>query len=251
MIVGINSYCYRHLPVDGALKAMAELGFRNIELVSFCHLPFIPLDKGKVEEVKEALRLNGQKVYAYYSAGFDHMNVSNAENACIVAKALGANMLVGTGTVGKGGNRDSVLKGLQLLDKTLVRHGLRFALENHWGNIVETPEDLEGLVQGLSEGIGFTLDTGHFVSSGIDPIKALSYLLPRTYDIHLKDVKGHGAHENVPYGEGKARIKEALSTISALRYSGPITIEYEPEMGDPTEGIRKCLQFLRTEGYYV
>jgi len=249
MILGINSYCYRHLPVRQAFKVISELGFKDVELVSFCHLPFSPLDEAKIDEVKEILRQNGQKVYSYYSAGFDLNNVSTAENACIVAEELGVNLLVGTGTFGKEGNRELVQKGLQVLDKMLERHGLRFALENHWRNIAETPEDMKGLVQGCSENIGFTVDTGHFVSSGIDPINALSSLLPRTYNIHLKDVKGHGAHENVPYGDGKAKIREVLRIISNEGYSGPMTIEYEPETGDPTEGIRKCIQFLKMTGY--
>jgi sugar phosphate isomerase/epimerase len=251
MILGINSYCYRHLSVRQALKVMAELGFNNIELVSFCHLPFNPLDDAKVDDVKGALKQNGQTVYSYYSAGFDMNNISTAENACIVAGELGANLLVGTGTAHKGGNRESALKGLQALDRLLSRYGLRFALENHWRNIVETTEDMKGMVQGCSESIGFTVDTGHFVSTGIDPMSALMDLLPRTYNIHLKDVKEQGAHENVPYGEGRARIDDILSALSNGGYKGPITIEYEPETGDPTVGIRKCLEFLSMAGYNI
>jgi sugar phosphate isomerase/epimerase len=248
MIIGINSYCYRHLEVGRALQVMAELGFKDIELVSFCHLPFVPLDRANVGDVKRMLAENGQQVYAYYSAGFDLNNVSTAENACIVAKELGASILVGTGTAGRDGDKGLARKGLQYLDRVLGNYGLKFALENHWRNIVETPEEMEDLVEGCTENIGFTVDTGHFVSSGVDPITSLRRLLPRTYDIHLKDVKEREAHENVVYGEGRAKIKEALEIVTAQKYMGPITIEYEPETGDPTEGIRKCVRFLETSG---
>ncbi|OYT49535.1 hypothetical protein B6U79_01610, partial [Candidatus Bathyarchaeota archaeon ex4484_231] len=87
---------------------------------------------------------------------------------------------------------------------------------------------------------------GHFVSSGVDPVKAVEQLLPRAYDLHLKDVKESGAHHNVPYGEGEARIEEILKVLVAHDYGGPVIIEFEKEEGDPTEGLRKCIEFLNT-----
>lgn len=244
--IAVSSYCYGHLHVVQALRKIAELGIRNVELVSFCHLPFNPLDESRIELVKSALQDNGLKVCSYYSTGFDLKNISTAENACIVAEFLGAKLLVGTGTMGRQGDRDSARKALRILDKVLDRYGMRFALENHWRNIAETPEDMLSLVDGCSLNIGFALDTGHFVSSGVDPVKAVEQLLPRAYDLHLKDVKESGAHHNVPYGEGKARTEEILKVLVAHDYGGPVIIEFEKEEGDPTEGLRKCIEFLNT-----
>ena len=243
--IGISSYCYGLIDVSQALKNTANLGLRNVEIVSFCHLPFNPIDESLIKLVKNELKNNGLKASSYYSTGFDLKSISTAENACIVAKSLGAKLLVGTGTMGRQGDNNSAQKALKMLDNVLDRYDMRFALENHWRNIAETPEDMVNLVKDCSLNIGFALDTGHFVSSGINPMKAVEQLLRRSYDIHLKDIEESGTHRNVPYGEGKAKIEEVLKILMTHDYDGPVTIEFETEDSDPTEGLRKCVEFLR------
>jgi len=69
--IGISSYCYGYMHVAQALKKNSGLGIKNVELVSFYHLPFNPIEEPRVKLVKNALQINGLRAYSYYSTGID------------------------------------------------------------------------------------------------------------------------------------------------------------------------------------
>jgi L-ribulose-5-phosphate 3-epimerase len=86
-----------------------------------------------------------------------------------------------------------------------------------------------------------------------DPIRAVEILGPDIRSVHVKDanrptVKGQWGEE-VPLGQGQAKIKEFVRTLKKVGYQGPLCIErevgnQEQRFADIAQGIkylRECL----------
>ena len=69
-----------------------------------------------------------------------------------------------------------------------ARHGVRAVLHPHVGTVIETPEDIERVLDGSS--IPLCLDTGHLLVGGADPVGSLEPRRHRVAHAHLKDVDG-------------------------------------------------------------
>jgi sugar phosphate isomerase/epimerase len=102
-----------------------------------------------------------------------------------------------------------------------------------------------GLLRKLDGGvIRTTLYTGWWGTVGEDPIRAIELLAPNIRYAHLKDVKYAGEHhDNCRWGEGIVPVRGAWEALVDLGFTGAITVEYEPDSGDP----RPALASMRAE----
>jgi inosose dehydratase len=76
-------------------------------------------------------------------------------------------------------------KNLQVAADRVRRAGLEPTFHHHVGTYVETPDDI-GQVLDRTD-IGVTLDTGHLLLGGGDPVDALGWLGDRMNHVHIKD----------------------------------------------------------------
>ena len=93
------------------------------------------------------------------------------------------------------------------------------------------PNYVLSLVKDRDPRMGSCADTGHWLTSGVDPIEALHILKGRVMSSHLKDrnKKGRGARD-VAWGSGAGEIKQILDELKAQNFQGHIDIEYENDM---------------------
>lgn len=104
------------------------------------------------------------------------------------------------------------------------------ALENHPRE--SSIDDMLRLIG--DEGVlATTVDTGWWMTVGVNPGDAIERLGTSMVCFHAKDIRAVGAHDNVPWGEGIVDVRSAVELAIAGGYSGAITIEFEPEFGDP------------------
>lgn len=88
---------------------------------------------------------------------------------------------------------DAAWKGLvetlnRLADETIAA-GHRLAFHPHGGTFIETPGEVERLVEQTDPTtIGICLDVGHYTVGGGDPVAALRAFGERVTHVHLKDV---------------------------------------------------------------
>src|SRR5207249_1585156 len=87
--------------------------------------------------------------------------------------------------------------------------------------------------------IGCCIDTGHFLRSKEDPVRAVEVFGTRTYGVHLKDVKD-ATHFTV-LGKGDLRTVDLLKALAKLRYDYCLALEYEEHPDNPVDEIRECL----------
>jgi len=129
--------------------------------------------------------------------------------------------------------------------------GFRFAYHHHLGTVVERAEDLDAFLGATGESVGLTLDTGHAVLGGIDPLAVIRAHPRRIAHVHCKDVrwtvfrqlKAEGGSFldgvlagmfTVP-GDGDIAFGPVMAALAAIGYSGWIIVEAEqdPALADP------------------
>ena len=151
-----------------------------------------------------------------------------------------------------GGSTSALAKDRDAVVGTLKQHGLRLALENH---PEKTPGELLARIGDPSTGsagaggdgtIGACVDTGWFGTHGYDAAAALEELREVLFHVHLKDVLAAGAHDTCGYGKGVVPIKQCVETLQRIGYHGAISVEHEPEQGDPSEQVAEGLELLKS-----
>lgn len=97
--------------------------------------------------------------------------------------------------------------------------------------------------------IGACADTGHWQTSGLDPLYCIKVLKGRVISSHLKDKTefGNGQHD-VPYGTGVGRIGLVLDELKKQGFEGNISVEYEYNWDHSVPEIKQCIDFVRNHG---
>jgi sugar phosphate isomerase/epimerase len=234
--LGIGSYTFRKLPPGVMIDRLHRLQIDTIEL---SHPQFM-LPRAKVEDfgqLPELFKKGNIQVRSWYCAGVN--SSEDIQKVLEIAKILGVQHVSGDAT------GDSLLA----LDEAFQKNGLYFGIHNHFFKDrkfeYQSPEDFLKVFSLTSDHIGATLDTGHMVSCGYDPIDAFHRLKPRVQLVHLKDVVGPGTDRNVLFGTGKGKTGEMVKMLAQEGFEGLVAIEYE-EGEDPQEDVEKCVKFVRS-----
>lgn len=143
---------------------------------------------------------------------------------------------------------------------------LRTAFHSHCATYVETPEEIDTLMQLTSESVGLCIDTGHATYGGGDPLALLARHRARVWHVHFKDcsadVARQARRDGWDYIEAVRRglfcelgkgIVDFAAIAAALRrtgYDGWIVVEQDvlPTMGTPAESAARNRAFLSALG---
>ncbi len=186
-----------------------------------------------VTAARAVLDRHGLTVPSY--AGNYGANPAEFEQACQVAQGLGARIL--------GGNTELLQSDRATLVALLTKYDLVFGYENHGPG---TPEQFLDTIGPDADGrIGTAVDTGWWATFGVDAAHAIRVLGPRILHVHLKDIKAVGGHQTCALGEGIVPIRECITALAELGYTGPVAIEHEREDGDPTPDVIESYRRLR------
>ena len=143
---------------------------------------------------------------------------------------------------------------LKMVDALAQEYGVRVGIHNH---AIPTkywhPDIVLYHLRDLSDYIGISADTGHWVYSGLDPlecIRKLSVLEGRIVEVQLKDLAGA---KFVPFGTGESDIAGILRELKRQNFSGPLTIEYfgKESIQDKIEEIGESLEYLERVEYWM
>jgi sugar phosphate isomerase/epimerase len=96
--------------------------------------------------------------------------------------------------------------------------------------------------------IGACADTGHWQTSGINPVWAVRALKGRIISSHMKDKLDYGPSHDVPYGTGVGEVGRVLEELKAQGFDGNISIEYEYNWDNSVPDVTKCIDFVRAYG---
>ena len=71
----------------------------------------------------------------------------------------------------------------------LLAHGVRLAYHHHMGAYIETPADVDRLMEVTGDEVGLLFDSGHMTFAGGDAVAMLGRHVARVCHVHCKDVR--------------------------------------------------------------
>ncbi len=233
--LGIGTYTYRSLSLEETVRRLKRL---KIDAIELSHVQFID-PNAKKEDFAAAgnlFKMSGIEVVSWF--GPEITNTKEAERVAQLAKVLGTRHVSG----------DAAGDGLKAVDEVFQKHNLYYGIHNHVFHgrkfHYESPEDVLKALSATSNHVGATLDTGHMVSCGYDPVDAFVKLKDRIRVIHLKDIQAPGDDKNVVFGTGKGMTDAVLRKLIQEGYDGLVAIEYEEERNLQAD-VEACVKFAR------
>jgi sugar phosphate isomerase/epimerase len=145
--------------------------------------------------------------------------------------------------------------------------GVRFALEVHPTEIAFDISSAQRTLDsiGRREAFGFNYDPSHLGYQGVDYAAFISTFGDRIYHVHMKDVwwsdvpkrsgvfGGHlpfghpdRAWEFRSLGRGRIDFEEVIRQLNAVKYDGPLSVEWEDIGMDREHGAEEACEFVRS-----
>jgi sugar phosphate isomerase/epimerase len=145
--------------------------------------------------------------------------------------------------------------------------GVRFALEVHPTEIAFDISSAQRALDALGrrEAFGFNYDPSHLGYQGVDYAAFISTFGDRIYHVHMKDVwwsdvpkrsgvfGGHlpfghpdRAWEFRSLGRGRIDFEEIIRQLNAVKYDGPLSVEWEDIGMDREHGAEEACEFVRS-----
>jgi len=112
------------------------------------------------------------------------------------------------------------------------------------------PKYILSVVKNRDRRIGSCADTGHWLTSGVDPVEAIKILRGRVISSHFKDrnVLGEAGHHDVPFGTGVGNISGILDELKRQGFQGNISVEYEHNWDNSVTDVAQCIGFVSGYG---
>jgi sugar phosphate isomerase/epimerase len=216
---------------DAFVRTAVGAGFDTVD-VWHPQLSYEWATEDHLAAAQRVLGKHGVSVASYGSNFGD--TVEKFRRANEVAKALGTNIL--------GGQTPLLFSDRASVIAILKEFGNVLGLENH---PQKSAAELLGQIGRAHDGvIGATVDTGWFGTQGFDAAQAIRELGENVLYVHLKDVRAAGAHDTCAYGDGVVPIEDCVRALGEIGYSGPISVEHEPEHYDPIPEVERSRRTL-------
>ena len=227
--MGLQSYSLRHFKLDEALAKTKELGLHYWE----AYPNHIPADLKTAEANAKTAADMGVKVAGF---GVVHFGKDMDANRKLFefGKAFGLSYM----------SFDGDKEDFDGLDKLVDEYNIPIGIHNHgpghkWAKI----DDIMAAIKDHSPKIGCCIDTGHFLRSKEDPVRAMEVFDKRIYGVHLKDVKDSTTFKIL--GEGDLRTADLLKGLAKRKYNYVLALEYEESEAMPMDDIRACLATVK------
>lgn len=232
--IAVATYSLRKFSRADAISMLKQLGVRYLSVKEF-HLPY----KDSADELKA-----GRKEFD--AAGLEIMSggvvVTYREDDSSIrryfeyGRTCRMPMLI----------MMPAAKQLPLIEKLAHEYQMRVAVHNHGpeDKNFPTPESVYEAIRPLDPRIGLCLDVGHSARAGVDVVRAIEKCKDRLIDLHIKDLRDLSGHTDCEVGKGVLPIRGILKALTAIRYSGCLSLEYEAEPENPMPGMKASLAYI-------
>lgn len=245
--IGCQAYTFNRFTVFEAIEKTAAAGGKVIEFYPGQKLskeqPDVKWDHNASDEIvaKVQAKLAEHKIKAvnYGVVGIPN-DEAGARKIFEFAKKLG---LYGITTESAG--------SIDTIEKLVKEYDIKVGFHDHPKREKDPnyrmwdPNYILELCKGRDERIGACADTGHWQTSGLDPLECVKILKGRIISSHLKDKEAMGPSHDVPYGTGVGKIAEILAEYKAQGFNGNISIEYEYNWENSLPEVTKCVDFVK------
>ncbi len=231
--MGLQSYSLRGYTRNGrpdvqkSLAVTKELGLHFWEAFP-AHVP-MSLSAEAVDSLKREFHDADVKVIGYGVVGLSKDQDAN-RRIFDFAKTMGLEYV----------SADPDPAAFDAIDRLVEDYGIAVGIHNHGpGHRYSKIETIAKAIKDHHARIGCCIDTGHFLRSREDPVRAVEVFGARIYGVHLKDVKD--AEKFTVLGRGDLRTVALLKALLERKYSYCLALEYEESPEDPLADIKACL----------
>jgi sugar phosphate isomerase/epimerase len=239
--LGLQSYSLRGFTADGKpdlAKALAEtkaLGLKYWESYP-AHIPTVT-DPAEAQKYISQAAAAGVTVIGY---GVVRLSKDSGANAGMNKKVFEFAKAMNLGYL----SADPDPESFDSLDRLVEEYGVGVGIHNHGpGHRYDTIDKIAAAIKDHNPKIGCCIDTGHFLRSREDPVRAVEVFGNRIFGVHLKDVKD--ARTFTILGQGDLRTADFLKALAKEKYAYGLMIEYEEKPENPSDDIRECLAAYR------
>ncbi len=246
--IGCQAYTFNRFSLFEAIEKTAEAGGKTIEFFPGQKLtkeePDLKWDHNASDEtiqrVKEKLAKHKLRAVNYGVVGIPN-DVAIARKIFEFAKKLEL-YAVTTESVDAIDTIEILVKEFDIR-VGFHEHGRQ---PNNPNYKVWDPYYILSVVKDRDPRIGACADTGHWQTSGLNPVYCLRALKGRVISSHMKDKTDFGpAAHDVPYGEGVGDIKRCLDELKQQNFQGHISVEYEYNWDNSVPDVKKSIDFVR------
>lgn len=174
------------------------------------------------------------------------LNTAHKIRAIEAVKELGCRRVVAPSMSRDGlGSLDNIIKELEILVPIAEREDVLICLENHCSSILAGRDDYQYILDRItSDHVGICLDSGHLEAQGEEILEFIDRFFSRIIHVHLKENNGFGVKRFSKFGEGTTDNKGMIEKLHRLGYSGYMSVEISPEIGETGDDINFTMDDL-------
>lgn len=246
--IGCQAYTFNRFSLFEAIEKTAEAGGKTIEFFPGQKLtkaePDLKWDHNAPDEVIQRVK---DKLAKHHLRAVNYGVVGIPTDAAVARKIFEfAKKMelygITTESVEAIGTIESLVKEFDIR-VGFHEHGRQ---PNNPNYKVWDPYYILSVVKDRDPRIGACADTGHWLTSGLNPVYCLRALEGRIISSHMKDKTDFGpAAHDVPYGTGVGDIKRCLDELKKQNFQGHISVEYEYNWDNSVPDVKASIDFVR------
>jgi sugar phosphate isomerase/epimerase len=238
--MGVALYSFNQFPFSVTLQKADSAGLKFVEGFSFHNLggqfkdsTMANISSGGIDRMKQLLNEKGISMPSMY--------VSEAKDAqewkryFEMAKTMNMQFLV----------CEPDPAHWDILDSLGQIYNIKTAIHEHakGSSRYWHPDSVLAAIKG-HKNIGACADLGHWVRSGLDPVKCLNQLKGHILGIHLKDIAKttDGKGEDVTVGKGSINFKDVVKELQDQNFKGIVYVECEHNMNNNVPDVKEALK---------
>jgi sugar phosphate isomerase/epimerase len=270
VVFGYSTNAFVKFPLFEAIKKIARLGFKGIEIMGDRpHLYPPDFDRIALARLKEVIEQNKLRItninsFTLFAVGDTYLpswiesdetrrniRIRHTLDSLKVANYLGCkNISVPPGGPLKNMSGDKAFalfhEGLNQVIPLAEELGIKILVEPEPDLLMENTREFKTFIKDVQSAvIGLNFDIGHFFCAGENPAAAFEDLFEWIGHVHIEDIAPNRTHNHLIAGLGAIRFKEIFDNMMHLGYTGDISLELYPYVDRPEEAGRRSLEYLK------
>jgi inosose dehydratase len=264
------------LTPDRVLSEMRQLGLTATEIGADGYLPSDPGALRELLRCHELQMIGGFVPLVIHIASQERATIDAAHRAARLMSDAGGTIFVTAAVADWNWGPHTALDAsewrrsanmLTTIDEIVGEYGMTQAIHPHLNTILETRDEIQQLLE-VSD-VGWTLDTGHMLIGGQNPLEFVTDAFDRIRHVHLKDVhldmaapvlagrqsimEGVQAGMFCNLGQGDVPIADVVRELEISGYDHWYVLEQdaaittgEPEVGSgPLLDVQTSIEYLK------
>lgn len=235
---GVALYSFNRHGLEKALSLAQQSGVKTVEGFSFYNLgpefdnkSMGHLDDKGVAKLQKMLADKGLTMSSMYAG--DGNNEEEWKRNFEIGRKLGLKFLVS----------EPRKELLGMIDSLAGIYNIKVAIHQHvkGTSAYWHPDSVLAATKGRKN-IGACADLGHWVRSGLDPVKCLKILSGHVIAVHLKDIDK--SNNDVDLGEGTIDFKGVVKELKRQRFTGTVNVECEHNWDNNLENVKQAINYF-------